>query len=72
MEPIAAYGMAITLGAPPPAAMPAEVAPRAGAVSPWATGFSDLVAVNRWQSAAVGTLVVIGLALYTNALLDES
>lgn len=68
MDPMP-YGLALNLGpavAPP---LPAQAAP-AGILIP---GVSlDAFRVNRWETAAVGSLAIVLLALYTNALLDAS
>ena len=71
MDGVTAYGLAVNLGpavAPPPAPAGAPVAGAPHAGRP----FEALFRVDRWESAAFGALVVIGLALYTNALLDAS
>lgn len=73
MDTIAPYGM-VTSFAPPQAPSPAgsPVADAGLAVpSAWQAGFSDFVHVNRWESSAIGVVLIIGFALYANALLDS-
>lgn len=66
---VAAYGLALNMGAPTPAA---AVAPAAVSSAPPAGGFNlgDAFYVNRWESSAVGALLLVGLALVANAYFD--
>ena len=68
-----AYGIAL------PESQPARPAPgsstpgAAAAAGAGGFGAADLIAfANRWETAAVGAALVIGAALYVNALYDAA
>lgn len=72
MDAIAAYGMVTSLS-PPTAPVMAPASPVAVAGSEWPGGpLRDLVAHDKWTSSAIGAVLIIGFALYANALLDAS
>lgn len=66
METVAAYGMPLTaLPSPAPVAMATP-----GVVGPQPGMWGLPTYVSRWETAAVGTVVIIGLALLANAAYD--
>lgn len=65
MDPVAAYGLAVNLG---PAVAPSPAAPAGVPVNGPGLPFEAVWRVDRWESAAFGALLIIGLALYVNAL----
>lgn len=69
MEITAAYGIALPEARPASQATPVA-GPPAGGFGGFGVG--DLLAFNRWETAAVGAALVIGLALYANALYDAA
>lgn len=65
MEPVTAYGLALNLS-PSPVAVPAGAA----AQPPSEFDAFGLAHVNRLEASVWGAILIIGAALYVNALYD--
>lgn len=68
MQGVAAYGMVTSFDVARPGLAAAPVTAVAG--PPAGQSWADVLRVNRWESGAVGAVVIIALAVYVNTLLD--
>ncbi len=67
MQGVAAYGMVTSFDV----ARPGAAAPMVAVAGPPAgQSWADALRVNRWESGAVGAVVIIALAVYINTLID--